>query len=333
MIKKIENLLQSHDLDHFGFCQLTTPLSLNFYKAWLEKGYHGDMAYLKNHLPKKENPQALLPQAQSAIVFTIPYYPKTSSQFPLKSLKVARYANQEDYHFWLQKKINTLCSELKQIFPDQDFLGFTDSSPVLERDLAHKAGLGWFGKNTCLIDRKKGSLFFIAEIYTSLNLQSDIKPTPDHCGTCTKCIDACPTDALLDDKTLDATKCISYWTIESKQVPPEKLRENFKDWFFGCDICQEVCPWNTKIHDLKQSQPKPEDIAQELKWILTSSNKKLMKTFHGTPLSRAGGRGLKRNALIVAANLNLVSLKDTVEGYAQHEQLGSLALWALEKLH
>lgn len=324
---ELAKILEKHKIQHYGFAELKTPLSMNFYEHWLSQGYHGDMTYLENHLEMKRDPQSLLPKAQSAIVFTHPYVTKQTSDFPLKHLKVAEYANQSDYHFWLQQKVNDLCRDLKDLYPNEEFLGFTDSSPVMERDLAYRAGLGWVGKNTCLIDRKQGSLFFIAEIYTSLPLDSQKPLSPDHCGKCTKCIESCPTDAILEDKTLDATKCIAYWTIESKTIPPESLRKNFQGWLFGCDICQTVCPWNEKIQTLSNNEPRREDLIQELKWLLNTSNKQLLKAFHGTPLTRAGGRGLKRNALIVIANLKLYELQKEVESYLNHEVLGELAQW------
>lgn len=337
MDKLIQSLLTQYGVQHSGFTRLDTPLSLSFYKNWLDHSYQGEMEYLNAHLPQKAEPQKLLPRAKSAIVFTYSYATdEWSTGFPLKQLKVAAYAKKKDYHFWLQGKIKDICADLKKLFPDEVFLGFTDSAPVMERDLAHRAGLGWFGKNSCLIDKKKGSLFFIAEIYTSLDLQGAEELPTDHCGTCRRCIEACPTNAILETKTLDATRCISYWTIESKNVPPEPLRSQFKDLFFGCDICQDVCPWNSKIARTTAATSSPESLVQELKWILASSNKQLEKTFKDTPLARAGGRGLKRNALIVAANLKIQELLPEIQVYQADGRLGALATWAsqqIQRLH
>lgn len=329
----VKHVLTQHGLDHFGFAKLTAPLTLSYYEDWLRDHYHGDMGYLADHLELKRHPQKLLTKAASAIVFTEPYgeLPAEPS-FPLKHLKVASYARREDYHRWLRLKVFNLCSDLKKIFPEHDFLGFTDSSPVLERDLAHRAGLGWFGKNTCLLDRKKGSLFYIAEIYTTLNLETPATLPTDHCGTCTRCIDACPTHAIEPGKKLNATRCISYWTIESRKIPPPDLRENFQGWFFGCDICQTVCPWNLKVNDIAVVDETPVSRVEELRWVLTNSNNFLQKTLAATPLSRTGGRGLKRNALIVIANLKLQELKTEVEAYRQDAELGELSRWTLQKL-
>lgn len=327
----LQFLFHNYGITHWGWAPLKTPLSLDIYKAWIAKGHHGDMQYLATHIPQKETPQRLLPKAQSALVFTWDYG-LTANSLPTPHLKIASYAQDSDYHIWLQQKINSLSLDLKKLFPQEEFLGFTDSSPVLERDLAYQAGLGWIGKNSCLIDRKKGSLFFIAEIYTSLQFDQKLqkKPSPDHCGTCDRCITACPTQAIKEDRTLNATECISYWTIESKKVPPTHLREKFSDWFFGCDICQMVCPWNLKLRDFVDT--KSENIEDDLRLILNSSNKQLLRLFADTPLTRAGGRGLKRNALITIANLKLLNLEEPVKTYVEDPQLGELARWTLEKL-
>lgn len=327
--------------DHYGFSHwgqtaLTTPLSLDIYKTWLDRNYHGEMKYLKDHVPQKEQPQLLLPRAQSAFVMTVPYG-LNKNPLPTPHLQVASYAQGADYHLWLKKRVEDVCRDLKSLFPEHEFMAFTDSSPVLERDLAFRAGLGWFGKNTCLIDRKEGSLFFLAEIYTTLPLTSETQRTPsvDHCGTCRRCIEACPTQALEDIKTLNATRCISYWTIESKNIPPVSLREKFSGWFFGCDICQTVCPWNIKLRNFNKTSPaesSEELLRTDLETILTHSNKKLMQLFQGTPLVRAGGRGLKRNALIVIANLRLRHLEPLVSTYMDDPKLGELAAWTLKCL-
>ncbi len=321
-----------YGFSHWGHTALTTPLSLDIYKNWLDKNYHGDMKYLQDHIPQKEHPQLLLPRAQSALVMTIPYGLSVNT-LPTPHLKIASYAQGMDYHLWLKNRVTQVCRDLKSLFPEHEFVAFTDSSPVLERDLAFRAGLGWIGKNTCLIDRKEGSLFFLAEIYTTLPATQDTpRVSPDHCGTCRRCIEACPTEALEDDKTLNATKCISYWTIESRGIPPTALRENFAGWFFGCDICQTVCPWNIKLRDFTHTAPSQDDLARDLEIILSHSNNKLLQLFHGTPLVRAGGRGLKRNALIVIANLRLHTLEPLVTPYIDDPKLGELAQWTLQCL-
>lgn len=345
--QEINNLISEHfagsELSHFGITPLEKPLSFDFYRTWIEAGLHGDMKYLEDHAPIKEKPQSKWPRVQSALVFAVPYFPHPepmTSPFPLKKARVSLYAQGMDYHFWFKDRMKQVCEKLKDIFPDEEFLAFTDSSPVLERDLARKAGLGWVGKNTCLIHPKRGSLFFLGEIYTSMKFSEEQAPLPDFCGTCTRCIDICPTQALIEPRKMDARKCISYLTIESRQIPEESLREKIGDWFFGCDLCQTVCPWNQKIFK-NQLQVEPrlslneEDLhllIEDLSYILRSSGKKLSKDLFGTPLARAGSFGLKRNALIVIANRKILSLKDEVVSLQTHEKLGPLADWTLKQL-
>lgn len=338
----VENLTFEMGFSHFGLTPLTKPLSFEFYKQWLAEGLHGDMNYLAEHAPVKEAPQLKWPRAQSALVFAMPYFPhpEKNDNFPVKSLRTSLYAQGFDYHFWFKDRMVQLCQKLQQSMPQEEFLAFTDSSPILERDLAYRAQLGWVGKNTCLIHPKKGSLFFIGEIYTSLNFQTEFEPLPDFCGHCRKCLDICPTGALLEPKKMDAQKCISYLTIESRQVPPVELRQHIGDWFFGCDLCQTVCPWNQKIFKGQLSIEKklpltPQNEAhleEDLRYILNASGKKISRDFVGTPLARAGSFGLKRNALIVIANRHLKNLQAEVTRYLEHEKLGELARWTLAQL-
>ncbi|MFS4459753.1 tRNA epoxyqueuosine(34) reductase QueG [Bdellovibrio sp. HCB2-146] len=340
--ESIEQASQELGFSHFGWSPLQRPLSFEFYESWLQEGLHGDMKYLAEHAPTKAEPQIRWPRAQSALVFAIPYFPhpEPAATQKLSSARVSLYAQGMDYHFWFKERMTKLCSQLSEQFPGEEFLAFTDSSPILERDLARRAGLGWVGKNTCVIHPKKGSLFFIGEIYTSLQLTTDFEPLPDFCGTCTRCIDICPTGALLEPRKMDARKCISYLTIESRQLPEENLREAIGDWFFGCDLCQTVCPWNQKVFKGQLSIEKKtvlsEDqrtsLIKDMRYILTASGKQLSRDFLGTPLARAGSFGLKRNALIVSANQNLHELKVEIESLLEHEKLGELASWALSKI-
>lgn len=338
----IELSLPELGISHFGLAPLTKPLSMDFYKEWLQQGLHGDMTYLAEHAAIKEQPQIKWPRARTAFVFALPYFPhpEQKPEFPVKQARISLYAQGMDYHFWFKDRMNHLCKKLSALFPSEEFIAFTDSSPILERDLAKRAGLGWVGKNTCLIHPKKGSLFFIGEIYTSMSLQTEIEPLPDFCGSCTRCLDICPTGALIEPRKMDARKCISYLTIESRQLPPADLRDKIGDWFFGCDLCQTVCPWNQKIFKGRlSSEPllaldKNESalLAEDLRYILRSSGKKLEKDFRGTPLARAGSFGLKRNALLVAANRGLRELQEDIQPLLAHEKLGELADWCLKKL-
>ena len=345
--QKLQEILSRHGLEHFGWTPLTRPLSIDLYKNWVAEGQHLDMAYLKEHLPIKENPRAHH-QAHSAIVLSVPYWPHPWPHNQSFKNNVALYARGKDYHHEIQRQLTPLLDELKGIFPEHSFELFTDSAPILERDLAYRAGLGWIGKNTCLIDRRHGSMFFIAEVYTTLKLETSSPWSPDFCGRCNRCVEACPTGALTSDRRLLPSKCIAYWTIESKSVPPETLCPAFGDWLFGCDICQTVCPWNQKhlLQTLKATgAPPPEDAntplqktssreerVKELEWILTSSRKALARALHETPLSRVAGWKLQRNAIIVATNNNYRELLPAIVALEEDPKLQSLARWSIEHL-
>lgn len=338
----IELALARQGLNRWGLAAVSRPHSFEHYRRWVEDGKHGEMTYLRDHLPQKETPALLLPQVKSAIVVAVDYFPahpEAKSDFPLKSLPIAAYAKGTDYHFWLRAKLEAVIAELKRSLPDEEFLPMTDSHPVMERDLARRAGLGWFAKNTCLLDAKHGSFFLIGEIFSSLQPGTAVSPHPDQCGTCTRCMDACPTKAITAPRELDARQCISYWTIESRGVPPPELRKAVGSWLFGCDICQQVCPWNEKVFGrtllagTRSAAPALEDLTRELKWIFSSSNNQLQRAFAGTPLTRTGGRGLKRNAILVAVHHRITELKDDIRRVsASHSELAELGRWAIAEL-
>jgi len=334
-----------------GFARLDRPLSIEFYDTFLAQGLHGKLEYLARHRDAKADPQKWIPFAQSAIALSIGYVTKENLA-PSAGKRVAFYAtyteNQEDYHFEIRRRLAPVLDELKSLYPEASFRLALDTEPILERDLAYRAGLGWVGKNTCLIHRDRGSLFFLAEILTSLalpeeNLAAKVL-SPDHCGTCTRCLDACPTGALLEARKLDARLCISNWTIESKSIAPKGLREKFGDWFFGCDICQTVCPWNGKVFGrdnmsahahpvLPRDERGRDTLVAELRDILTLSNRELERRFAASPLKRARGSGLKRNALYVVANLKLVELASEVQALTEDNKLGELATEVLADLN
>lgn len=340
IITRLDPLIKASGFDHYGWAELKRPFSIAIYESWIKDGQHGSMEYLARHLPLKAEPQKILSQARSALVIATPYFPHPKAPAALEHGRLALYAQGEDYHLWFKNELEKLKAQLQIEFPDEHFVCFTDSGPVLERDLAARAGLGWIGKNTCLIHTQKGSLFFIGEIFTTLPIQTADVLHPDRCGTCTRCLDICPTKAIESPRKLNATKCISYWTIESKTPAPEPLRAQIGDWLFGCDLCQTVCPWNEKAFGPTMktltTPTKPnnrQDLIKELRHILQSSNKELEKQWKDTPLERAGGRGLKKNAVIVAANLTLTELKSDIEQLQYSTpQLQSLCDWALSKI-
>jgi epoxyqueuosine reductase len=303
------------------------------YKNYLENGFHGDMKYLESQLESKEEPKKLLPTAKSAIVIRRNYVPHPYPT-PLPNLKIAAYAKGEDYHFWFRREMSEVITKLKMEFPEEDFVCFTDSSPVMERDLAYRAGLGWIGKNSCLINQEKGSLFFIGEIYTSIDIDTHKEAiAPDRCGTCTRCIDACPTQALqAESRTMDATKCISYLTIESKEVPREELRTQLAGWYFGCDICQTVCPWNQKAFGkefFKEPEQDRQALQETLKLILKSSNRQIETIFKGSALMRASPTAHRRNAILLAVEHKFKELLDVISQTGEsYPKLKELSEWA-----
>lgn len=328
---------------------LKKPLSIDFYEKWLANNYQGSMAYLNTHLAFKKNPLLIESSLKSVISVAQSYFPATQPSTLKIPARVALYAHNEDYHIWLKQKLLEVINQLSVDYPNELFLPYVDSGPILERDMAYQNGLGWFGKNTCLIHPEHGSLFFIAEILTTIDLgsvQSPIAQVPDFCGTCQKCIDVCPTNALIAPRTLKADLCISYLTIESKTPPPIELRKKIGDWFFGCDLCQTVCPWNEKVFRQKKISETPaistdevielplesrQELINYFHFLLNSSHKKIQKYHLGSPLSRAGAKGLKRNALIVIANKNLIELKDDV-AKLNTAGLQELANWTLHQL-
>lgn len=349
-----ENLNQSltrwskdHGFSHWGASPLANPLSIEFYRQWIEQNYQGEMEYLKRHLPEKENPKLINERLESALVFAHPYVPHPKAQNEDSNLRTALYARGEDYHFWLKEKLEQMAQGLRLQFPDEIFICLSDSSPIMERDLAYRAGLGWVGKNTCVIHPQFGSLFLIGEIVTSLKLETKTELVQDFCGTCTRCMDICPTKAIEAPRLLNAQKCISYLTIESRQIPSADLRPQIQDWFFGCDLCQTVCPWNEKAFRTQLHLPKEsleaktkrslspemrEQLVSELRDLLTLSGKKIEKKYHGSPLKRAGPFGLRRNAIIVATNHQLIELRSEISSWQKDEKLKELVLWSLEQM-
>lgn len=212
-----------------------------YFDNWLKNNYHGEMRYMENHFDKRLDPRLLVEGAKSIISLIYNYFPPKKIFF--KSYKIAKYAYGEDYHEVIKDKLKQLVFELQDEIGEFSFRIFVDSAPVLEKAWAKKSGIGWVGKNSNLITKKQGSFYFLAEIICDLDLPEDF-PTTDHCGSCRKCIEACPTQAIVSEKIIDGSKCISYATIELKEQIPDFFKNKMDDWIFGCDICQDVCPWN-----------------------------------------------------------------------------------------
>lgn len=224
-------------------------------EEWLRRGYQGKMQYLENHFDKRLDPTKLVPGAKSVISLVYNYYPEKDLARD-QSLHLAKYAYGEDYHTVIKDKLRTFMEELQQTVGEVSGRAFVDSAPVMERAWAQRSGLGWIGKNSLLLNRQMGSFFFLAELIIDLELEYD-GPIKDYCGTCTACMDACPTEAIPEPYVVDGSKCISYFTIELKEALPSEMKGKFENWIFGCDICQDVCPWNrfARPHHESRFQP------------------------------------------------------------------------------
>jgi epoxyqueuosine reductase len=268
-------------------------------EVWLRNGYHGKMSYLENHFDKRVDPGKLVDNAASVISLAYNYAP---NNYPMEDhdYKLPRYALGEDYHFVVKEKLRLLVDEMQSQLGQFAYRIFVDSGPVMERVWAQKAGLGWIGKHGLLIHKSKGSYFFLAEIICDIALQPDPPFSQDHCGTCNKCVEACPTDAILPNKTLNANQCISYLTIELKDAIPESFHGKMNHWIFGCDICQEVCPWNkfSTPHQEPRFEPHP-----DLKEMTSADWNELTRDtfnnlFKKSAIKRAGYHKLKQTISI-----------------------------------
>ncbi|MBW7912821.1 MAG: tRNA epoxyqueuosine(34) reductase QueG [Taibaiella sp.] len=265
-------------------------------EQWLNKGYHGSMQYMERYFDLRTDPGKLVPGAKSVITLLLNYYPE--QQQSDDAPKIAKYAWGTDYHYVIRDKLNQLLQYIRDNIGDINGRGFVDSAPVLERTWAQRSGLGWVGKNTNLLTKHSGSFFFIATLICDLPLDYDAPFATDHCGTCTRCIDACPTDAIAGDKVVDGSKCISYFTIELKDaLIPKEYHDKMEGWMFGCDICQDVCPWNrfSKPNTEPHFTPIPEILNLSLGEWQVMSEDTFRKTFKNSPLSRAKWKGIQRN--------------------------------------
>ena len=264
-------------------------------EAWLKKGYQGEMSYLENHFDKRLDPRLLVEDAKSIVSLSYNYFPEQQQEEG--AYKLAKYAYGQDYHFVIKDKLRALMAFIQEEIGEVSGRAFSDSAPIMERAWAQKSGLGWNGKNSLLIQKNAGSFFFLAELILDLELEEDTPFTTDHCGTCTRCIDACPTQAILPNNTVDGSKCISYFTIELKNELPNSEKGKFEDWMFGCDICQDVCPWNrfSKPHQEPLFQPHS-DLLQMTKsdWDEITEDV-FRKVFKKSAVKRTKFKGLTRN--------------------------------------
>lgn len=263
-------------------------------EKWLNESRHGQMQYMENHFDKRLDPTLLVDGAKSVISLLLNYYPETIQQEG--SYKISKYAYGRDYHFVIKEKLKELLYSIQENIGEVGGRAFVDSAPVLDKAWAAKSGLGWIGKNSNLVTKQVGSFFFIAELVVDIDLEYDTVTT-DHCGSCTACIDACPTQAIVDPFVVDGSKCISYFTIELKENIPEEMKGSFNDWAFGCDVCQDVCPWNrfSKPHKEPLFNPNAELLSMTKKDWEEITEDTFRAVFKDSPVKRAKYSGLVRN--------------------------------------
>ncbi len=323
----------------FGLCGIApavTPNGVSRFHQWLAAGYAGEMHYLADRSEAYADPGQVLPGARSIVVLGMDYRTAAPQATVPGQGRVSRYAWGDDYHDLIRARLHALADFLRAAAPKGQARGVVDTAPLLEREFAQLAGLGWIGKNTLLLNKGRGSWFFLAALLTDLELAYDAPHDADHCGTCTACLEACPTAAFVAPGVLDARRCISYLTIELRDPIPRELRPGMGEWLFGCDVCQDVCPWNR--HAPESSEPafapragqNPVELA-ELFWL---DEPEFRRRFRGTPLWRPKRRGLLRNAAIVLGNQRAKSaLPALAHGLSDDEPLvrGACA-WALGQL-
>jgi epoxyqueuosine reductase len=305
-------------------------------RDWLSRGFAGTMDYMQRHGDARRHPSSILPEVRSVVMVGMNYRPAAEQESPQRSARISCYARGTDYHSVLRVRLNFLLAWLRQERSDCLGRGVVDTAPLLERDFARRAGLGWFGKNTMLLNKRLGSYFFLGALLVNLELAPDSPHIASHCGTCTACLDACPTGAFPAPGVLDARRCISYLTIEHRGEVPVELRPGLGDWLFGCDVCQEVCPWNRKAPPGAEPalQGRPELVRLDLIELLSLSEEEFRRRFRGTALLRTKRSGLLRNAALVLGNTGdrsaLPALRRALED--AEPLVSEAARWAIDAI-
>jgi epoxyqueuosine reductase len=330
---RVKSAASELGFDLCGVCPAVGNLGLARFDEWLAAGYAGEMHYLPDRREAYADPKSNLDGARSIVMLAVNYRTVDPAEPQSGRGRVSRYAWGVDYHDVLRRKLDALGEVLARELPEARFRGVVDTAPLLEREFAELAGLGWIGKNTLLLDKRQGSWFFLAALLTDAELAYDQPHAADHCGTCRACLDACPTGAFTAEGVLDARRCISYLTIELRGPIPLDLRPAMGDWLFGCDVCQEVCPWNHRAAVSSEGAFAPAQGATtlDLAELFDLSAAEFKARFRHTPLWRAKRRGLLRNAAIVLGNqVDLASLGALVRALHDEEPLvRGAAAWAL----
>jgi epoxyqueuosine reductase len=349
----LEDRIKQHartlGFDLVGIAPATPADSFDRLRDWLDHGFAGEMGYMERHREARRDPSSILADVRSVVMLAMNYFVRGPSSVVRRkdhqrttdhgletSVQIARYSRGADYHNVLWEKLNDLLGWIQQEVPGCKGRGVVDTAPLLERDFARRAGLGWFGKNTMLLNKKLGSYFFLAALLLDIELAADAAHETSHCGTCTACLDACPTDAFVAPGVLDSRRCISYLTIELRSPIAEELRQPMGDWLFGCDICQEVCPWNRKAPASTDPalQPRADLEAIDPIELLGLSEQEFRLRFRGTALMRTKRSGLRRNAAIILGNRGNPAALPALRGAANDpdEVVRDAAQWAIAEI-
>jgi len=321
----------------FGVTPADPLAGAEFYARWVALGFAGEMDYLKRNLGKRADPRQLVPDARAVICLGMDYTPPpTAPPSGDDPARIASYALGDDYHELIKSRLRQLWGWIcNQTGGERSGRYYVDTAPVLERELAQRAGLGWWGKNTCLINRDRGSYFFLAEIILDLELEFD-QPATDHCGTCTRCLEACPTDAFPKPYVLDASRCISYLTIELKGPIPNPLRPLMQDWVFGCDICQQVCPWNGGAPTTSEPALQPRDSLRDphLLELMALDPAAFRDRFRNNPVKRPKRAGFLRNVAVALGNRKKVDATPVLTTALDDDEplIRAHAAWALGQI-
>jgi epoxyqueuosine reductase len=334
LAERLKQQARALGFDRIGIAPATETDGFDRLQDWLGRGFAGEMRYMSAHGDARRHPASILPSVRSVVMVSLSYAPAAAD--PPGHGKIARYARGGDYHDVLRAKLKELLAWIRGELPEANGRGVVDTAPLLERDFARRAGLGWFGKNTMLIHPRLGSYTFLGGLLLDVDLPADEPFAASHCGTCTRCLDECPTDAFVGPGQLDARRCIAYLTIELRGAIPEDLRPGVGDWLFGCDVCQEVCPWNRKATpgSAAELQPRTEMVEPDLVGWLSLTDDDFRRRFQGTALLRTGRRGLLRNIAVVLGNRGdpaaLPALRRTADD--PEPTIREACRWAIERI-